>query len=148
MRRGPVLYCFSPGIYPEAGSFVFSSGASTKDLAAAMLTYWQARGLTRIGVITSTDASGQDVSRNIQDLMTRPERAGMTLVEQQRFNPGDVSAAAPAERVKAANPQAVFAWVTGSAVGTLFKALEAARAQMFGAFSAGGTRPDAATTLA
>lgn len=198
MRRGPVLYCFSPGIYPEAGSFVFSSGVSTKDLAGAMLTYWKARGLTRIGVITSTDATGQDASRNIQELVTRPEHAGMTLVEQQRFNPADVSAAAQAERIKAANPQAVFAWATGSAVGTLFKAItsagldvpvattngnmtyaqmqafaaflpremyfpsaewpahpgttlpdavEAAQAQMFGAFGSGGAKPDAASVF-
>jgi len=126
MRRGPVMYCFSPGIYPEAGSFTFSSGVSTRDLADALLTYWQARGLTRIGVITSTDASGQDALRNIQEQVARPEHAGITLVEQQRFNPADVSAAAQVERIKAANPQAVIAWSTGSAVGTLFKAITAA----------------------
>lgn len=126
MRRGPVMYCFSPGIYPEAGSFAFSSGVSTKDLADAMLTYWQARGITRIGVITSTDASGQDALRNIQEQVARPEHAGVTLVEQQRFNPADVSAAAQLERIKAANPQAVIAWSTGSAVGTVFKAITSA----------------------
>ncbi len=126
MRRGPVMYCFSPGVYPEPGSFMFSSGVSTKDLAAALLTYWQARGITRIGVVTSTDASGQDALRNIQELAAKPEFAGITLVEQQRFNPSDVSAAAQIERIKAANPQAVIAWSTGSAVGTLFKAITAA----------------------
>ena len=126
MRRGPVAYCFSPGVHPEPGSFMFSSGASTKDLAAAMLTFWQARGIVRIGVITSTDASGQDALRNIQELVARPEHAGVTLVEQQRFNPTDVSAAAQVERIKAANPQAVIAWSTGSAVGTVFKAITSA----------------------
>ena len=126
MKRGPVMYCFSPGIYPEPGSFVFSSGVSTKDLAAALLNYWQARGITRIGLITSTDASGQDALRNIQELAARPDYAGITLVEQQRFNPTDVSAAAQIERIKAAQPQAVIAWSTGSAVGTVFKAITAA----------------------
>lgn len=126
MRRGPVMYCFSPGIYPEPGSFVFSSGVSTKDLAAALLTYWQAKGITRIGVITSTDASGQDALRNIQELVAKPEHAGITLVEQQRFNPTDVSAAAQVERIKAANPQALIAWSTGSAIGTVFKAITSA----------------------
>lgn len=126
MRRGPVMYCFSPGVYPEPGSFMFSSGVSTKDLAAALLTYWQAKGITRIGLITSTDASGQDALRNIQELVARPEHAGITLVEQQRFNPADVSAAAQVERIKAANPQAMIAWSTGSAVGTVFKAITSA----------------------
>ncbi len=126
MRRGPVLYCFSPGVYPEPGSYMFSSGVSTKDLAAALLTYWKAKGITRIGLITSTDASGQDALRNILELVARPEHAGITLVEQQRFNPTDVSAAAQIERIKAADPQAVIAWSTGSAVGTVFKAITAA----------------------
>lgn len=126
MRRGPVLYCFSPGVHPEPGSFMFSSGVSTKDLAAALLTYWEAKGIKRIGVITSTDASGQDALRNIQELAAEPRHAGITLVEQQRFNPTDVSAAAQIERIKAADPQAIIAWSTGSAVGTVFKAITAA----------------------
>ncbi len=126
VRRGPVTYCFSPGIYPEPGSFLFSSGVSTKDLAAALLAYWKAKGITRIGLITSTDASGQDALRNILELMAQPAQAGMAIVEQQRFNPTDVSAAAQIERIKAADPQAVIAWSTGSAVGTVFKAITAA----------------------
>ena len=125
MRRGPVMYCFSPGVYPESGSFMFSSGVSTKDLAAALITYWKSRGITRLGLITSTDASGQDALRNILELVGKPD-AGVTVVEQQRFNPTDVSAAAQIERIKAANPQAVIAWSTGSAVGTVFKAITAA----------------------
>lgn len=126
MRRGPVMYCFSPGVYPEPGSYMFSSGVSTKDLAAALLTYWKAKGITRIGLITSTDASGQDALRNILEQVARPENADIILVEQQRFNPTDVSAAAQIERIKAANPQAIIAWSTGSAVGTVFKAITAA----------------------
>lgn len=125
-RRGPVLYCFSPGVYPDPGSFMFSSGVSTKDLADALLTYWRAKGITRIGLITSTDASGQDALRNILEQVARPEHSGITLVEQQRFNPTDVSASAQIERIKAANPHAVIAWSTGSAVGTVFKAITAA----------------------
>ena len=126
MKRGPVMYCFSPGVYPEPGSFLFSSGVSTKDLAAAQLAYWQARGLKRIALITSTDASGQDAQRNILALFAKPEFAGLSLVEQQRFNSGDVSAAAQIETIKAASPQALIAWSSGAAVGTLFKAITAA----------------------
>ena len=126
MKRGPVMYCFSPGIFPEPGSFVFSSGVSTKDLAAGLLSYFKAKGMTRLGLITSTDASGQDALRNILELVAKPEYQGITLIEQQRFNPTDVSAAAQIEKIKAANPQAVIAWSTGSAIGTVFKAMTAA----------------------
>lgn len=125
-RAGPVLDCFSPGVYPEPGGFMFSSGVSTKDLAAAQLAYWKAKGITRLGLITSTDASGQDALRNILEAVAKPENAGVQIVEQQRFNPTDVSVSAQVEKIKAANPQAVIAWSTGSAIGTVFKAMSAA----------------------
>src|SRR5215213_5914429 len=44
MRRGPVLYCFSPGIYPQPGSFVFSTSVATRDLASSLLRYFRLRG--------------------------------------------------------------------------------------------------------
>jgi branched-chain amino acid transport system substrate-binding protein len=37
MKDGPLLYCFSPGIHPVNGGFVYSSSISTKELAAALL---------------------------------------------------------------------------------------------------------------
>lgn len=47
MRRGPVLYCLSPGIYPAAGGFIFTSSVSTRDLAAAQIRYFRLRGVTK-----------------------------------------------------------------------------------------------------
>jgi branched-chain amino acid transport system substrate-binding protein len=124
MRRGPVMYCLSPGIYPAAGSFVFSSSNATKDLAAVLVRYYRLRGLTRLGVITSTDASGLDAARNIKDVLAQPENKDMQLVADASFNPTDVSASAQIQRIKGANPQAMIAWSTGAAVGTVFKAIK------------------------
>lgn len=123
MRRGPVMYCFSPGIRPAAGGFVFSSSISTKDLAATQLRYFHAKGWTKIAVITSTDASGQDAARNIKELLAEPENKDFTVVSEQTFNPSDISAAAQVQRIKGAAPQALIAWSTGTAVGTVFKAI-------------------------
>ena len=39
------------------------------------------------------------------------------------FNPSDVSASSQIQRIKGANPQALIAWSTGSAIGTVFKAI-------------------------
>ena len=76
VRRGPVDYCFSPGIHPAAGSFVFSGSVSTKDLGAAQLRYFRLEGLTKMAMITSTDASGQDAARNIHELLARAREQG------------------------------------------------------------------------
>ncbi len=123
-RRGPVLFCLSPGIYPAPGSFTFSSSNSTRDLASALLRYFAARGLTRIAVITSTDASGQDAQRQLREVVADPANKAITVVNETSFNPTDVSASAQIQRIKGSAPQVVIAWSTGSAIGTVFKAIQ------------------------
>jgi branched-chain amino acid transport system substrate-binding protein len=123
MKNGPVLFCFSPGIHPAPGSFVFTSGVDTRDLASSLIRYWRLKGITRVGLITSTDASGQDAERNIRAIFAEPENKDIAIAGDARFNPADVSAAAQIEHIKAANPQALIAWSTGGPIATVFKAI-------------------------
>lgn len=124
MRRGPVLYCFSPSIDPEEDSFVFSSSTSTRALADGLLAFFAAKGWTKIGLITSTDATGQDAHKNILELVDSDAHAGVEIVEDQTFNPTDVSVAAQVQRLKGASPDAVIAWSTGAPIGTVLKAIK------------------------
>ena len=39
--------------------------ADDADLAAAQIRYWKSRGITKLALITSTDASGQDAVRTV-----------------------------------------------------------------------------------
>ncbi len=126
MRNGPVMYCLSPGIPPPDGGYVFTSSVSTLDLFRATLTYYQLRGWTRVAVLTSTDASGQDAERGIKEEFARPENKGMDLVASARFNPTDVSADAQIQRMKAADPQAIITWTSGTPLGTVFRAIAGA----------------------
>lgn len=123
MKNGPVLYCLSPGVHPAAGSFMFTSSVATRDLAAAQLRYFSLKGMKRIGLITSTDASGQDAARNIRELLKQPEFKDIQLVGEASFNPSDVSASSQIHRIKGSAPDAIIAWSTGSAIGTVFKAI-------------------------
>jgi branched-chain amino acid transport system substrate-binding protein len=123
MRNGPVLYCLSPGIYPAAGSFVFSSSVATRDLASSLLTFLVGKGWTKLALITSTDASGQDALKQIKEQLAKPEHKGVQLVGEQSFNPSDVSASAQIQRLKGSDAQALIAWSTGAPVGTVFKAI-------------------------
>lgn len=123
MKNGPVLYCFSPGIYPAAGSYVFSSSISTKELAGALLRYAGGRGWKKIALITSSDASGQDAYKQIKALLGSAEHKNVQLVAEAQFNPGDVSASAQIQRLKEANPDLLIAWSTGGPIGTVFKAI-------------------------
>src|SRR5579875_2232946 len=115
-RQGPVEYCFSPGIHPAAGSYVFSSGLSTADLLLASARFMKAKGWTKVGVITSTDATGQDADRVIAEAFRTV--GGINVI--------DVSVSAQMAHIKASGAQVLIAWSTGSPFGTLLRgALEA-----------------------
>ena len=122
MANGPVEYCLSPGIHPAPGSHVFSASTSTGDLMVALIRYFRLEGLTKIAMMTSTDASGQDADRGIDQVLALPENKDVQKVEQQHFNTSDISVAAQIQRIKEAQPQAFIAWTTGAAIATILRA--------------------------
>lgn len=123
VRNGPLLYCFSPGVEPAPGGYMFSSSTSTRDLMSGVLNYIGRNGMKRFAMITSTDASGQDAYKNIKLLAAGPDHKDLQLVAEAQFNPTDVSASAQIQRIKAANPDILIVWTTGSPAGTVFKAI-------------------------
>ena len=123
MRSGPVMYCLSPSLYAKPGDYAFSSSVSTKGLSEGLLRYFKERGWTKIGLITSTDASGQDAVKQIKPLLGEDEFKALQIVADAQFNPTDVSASAQVQRIKGAKPDAVIVWTTGAPAGTVFKAI-------------------------
>lgn len=121
--NGPVQYCLSPGIHPKDGSYTFTSSTSTHDLAIALVRYFRLKGWTRIATMTSTDASGQDAENNLKNVVKMPENKSVKIVEAGHFNTTDVSVSAQIERIKAANPQVLIAWSTGTPIATIFRGI-------------------------
>ncbi len=122
-QNGPVQYCLSPGVHPKKGSYTFSSGVSTLDLANAVIRYFRLKGWTRLALMFSTDATGQDAERGIKAILALPENKAMKVVETAHFNPNDVNVSAQLENVKAAHPQAFIAWSTGAPIATVFRGM-------------------------
>jgi branched-chain amino acid transport system substrate-binding protein len=123
MQSGPVMYCLSPGVHPAAGSYIFTTSVSTRDLAQAIIRYFRMKGWTRIALMTSTDASGQDAEQSVLNAVKLDENKGVELVAREHFNPADVAVSAQIENVKAAQPQAFIAWTTGAPIATIFKGI-------------------------
>jgi branched-chain amino acid transport system substrate-binding protein len=121
LKAGPVSYCLSPGIHPEAGSYMLSIGASTVDLIAVMVRYMRDRGIKRVAVITSTNASGQDGERSIDAALADASNKGMSIVAREHFADADLSVAAQITRIGAVAPQAVIAWASGTPFGTVLR---------------------------
>lgn len=124
MTNGPTQYCLSPGIHPQAGSYVFSTSSSSTDQIAAVVRYYRMMGWTKIASLMTTDASGQDGDRSLAEVLQYPENTGkMQLVIQDHFNPSDVSVAAQMARIKGSGAQAIVAWTTGAPAATVFRGM-------------------------
>jgi branched-chain amino acid transport system substrate-binding protein len=123
LGQGPVLYCLSPGYHPPPGSYAFSANTSTWDSQVSIIRYFREKGQKRIATITSSDATGQDADRGMDAALAAPENSGVQIVDREHFNLSDVSVGAQIERMRAANPQLVLAWATGTPSATIFKGL-------------------------
>jgi branched-chain amino acid transport system substrate-binding protein len=119
-KAGPVMYCFSPGIHPKAGSYVFSSSVSTNSMLHVGARFFHEHGWTKIAVITSTDATGQDGARAIRAAFERPG-SGEKIVAWKHFNDDDASVDAQMADIQASGAQALVAWSTGTPFGTLLR---------------------------
>ena len=124
MKNGPVHYCLSPAIHPQAGGYTFSSSSSSIDQIAAVVRYYRMKGWTKIATLETTDASGQDGDKSIDTVLEYPENKGvMQKLIAEHFNPTDVSVAAQIEKIKASGAQAMIAWTTGAPAATVFKGM-------------------------
>lgn len=120
-KSGPVMYCFSNGVHPISGSFMFSANPSTVDLLRVATRYFRERKWSRIAVLAGTDATGQDGERSLADALASPENASLKVVDREHFNPTDVSVSAQMARIKASNADVLVAWTTGTPLATVLR---------------------------
>jgi branched-chain amino acid transport system substrate-binding protein len=121
LTNGPVAYCLSNAIHPPAGSNMFSAQLSTKDFAAASLRYLLAKGVHKIALLTSTDATGQDGEQIVVENLKSPQLRDLQIVANEHFNAGDIAMTAQLSRIKAAGAEAIDAWTTGPPFGTILQ---------------------------
>jgi len=122
-KDGPLLYCLSPGVRPAPGSWLFANFTPTTDAISAVLRFCREHGWDRVSFITSTDATGLDADKAIDDNLTSPENKVLTRAGQEHFNVADLSVAAQIARIKSANPQALVVWTTGAPFGTILTSI-------------------------
>jgi branched-chain amino acid transport system substrate-binding protein len=120
---GPVLYCYTPGVHPEAGSWIYSSGYSTIDMFATGMRFFRERGLKKIAILSTTDASGQEAGPTMAGILARPENASLAMVDHEQFAVTDLSVAAQLERIKNSGAQLIIAWASGTPFGTILRGL-------------------------
>ena len=123
IASGPVMYCLSNVIHPPNGSFAFSASPSTKDYTAVGLRWLKAKGVHKLALLTTTDASGQDGEAVALENLKLPEFRSLQVVANEHFSVTDLTVAAQVARIKAAGAEAVDAWTTGTPFGTVLRSV-------------------------
>ncbi len=123
MKNGPVQFCLSPSFEPAKGGYGFSSGVATRDQLAAIIRYFRLKGWTKLAILNSSDATGQNADRDIKGVLAKDENKGVDIVLAEHFNPADISVGAQIARIKESGATAMIAWTTGVPVATIFKGM-------------------------
>lgn len=124
-ERGPVQYCYSPAVKPKSGSFDFFNGPAIEDVQPVVLRYFLSRGIRNMALLTSTDTSGSDFEARLDANLAKPEfKDSVKLVAREHFTVSDISVAAQMARIKAANPQVLLTFTTGTPFGTVLHAFQ------------------------
>lgn len=118
-ESGPVQYCLSPGI--DASGYVWSASAKTDAMAEETMKYWKAKGITKVAIVNTTDASGTDGGRAAAEAA---KRVGVTVTNKVTYDPNAVSVTSQLQQAMSGNPQALVVWATGTPVGVALKGIE------------------------
>lgn len=123
MKNGPLQYCLSPGVSTEPGGYVFASSSSFQANSLADLNYVHHRGFSRIAIMASTDASGQESQRLVLANLALPAYRSMKAVDVENFAPTDIGVTAQVAKIKSADPDFIFVYAIGGALTTVLRSL-------------------------
>ena len=125
-KSGPVTFCLSPAIFPRANGYMFMGAPSIDDVQPVLFRYLVLRKLTKVAMITSTDASGADFEKRVDGVLAAPEFKDIKVVSRLHFGTGDISVAAQMSRIKAVAPDVLLTFTVGTPFGTLLKGVHEA----------------------
>lgn len=113
-KDGPVCIVSSPSVHPDEGGYVFAPHASSIDLAIATTNFAKKRGWKKIAFMVTTDATGQDGQKTMQQVFNGPEGKGTKIVDVESFGATDLTVAAQVAKIKAVAPDAAYVIATGA----------------------------------
>lgn len=122
-KSGPVGLCLNPSGRPEPGSYQFDPFPDSLEVASSFLEYFQEHGLTKVALLNSSDASGQDANQAFNAMLRSPQFSKLTKVAEETYLPSDVSVAAQIAKIKAAGAQAIVSFNTGLPFGTVLRGM-------------------------
>jgi branched-chain amino acid transport system substrate-binding protein len=119
--QSTVVYCLSPGLVPDARSYMFASSASLVHVMPAQFRFIRTSGKLRVGLLVTTDATGQRSDKMIDFTTHLDENKSIAVVAHEHFSDSDISVAAQLSRIKAADPQALYVSAGGTPFQTVMR---------------------------
>jgi branched-chain amino acid transport system substrate-binding protein len=120
-KAGPVSFCLSPAIFPRTNGYMFMGVPSIDDVQPVLFRYLLTRKLTKVAMITSTDASGADFEKRVDGILARDEFKDIKVLTREHFAVADLSVAAQMSRIKATGADVLLTFTVGTQFGTLLK---------------------------
>ena len=108
----------TPIIEPKPDSFHFTPWPSEETGYRVALKWFQAKGIKTVGVIATTDLSGESGNRWVQKLHAE---YGLQITITERMEMADKDVTAQLTKIKAAKPDAVFSIGSGAIVAVVAK---------------------------
>jgi branched-chain amino acid transport system substrate-binding protein len=120
-QHGPVHYCLGNGGHPLTGGYEFFTQFNNESQMAVLMRYVRHRGMHKIATIFSIDGGGQDAEQAFMTTTQLPENKTLDVVAREHFTATDLSVTAQMAHIKAAKPDLLLAWATGTPAGTLLR---------------------------
>lgn len=117
-------WCFSPTFYPKLGGYVYASSVASRDLILGMVRFMKGRGMHKIALISTTDASGRVGESDMLDVLKMPENSMMSLVANEHYAGSDIGVNAQMAKIKASAPDAIMVWTAGTPLGTALHGIQ------------------------
>ena len=102
---------------------MFTGSIAPLDTLAAMLHFFRDHGWTKLALLHTIDATGQEHDTAMDRLLAQPENHALKVVIEEHFAPADVSVSAQVTRIRASDAQALIVSAVGSAFATAFRAI-------------------------
>lgn len=97
---------------------VFQTPWSNTIVAPFTLEAVKAAGITKIALVSDTGGFGKD-GRDV--VIAEAKKAGVEIVSDQTFNPGDTDMSAQLTKIKGSDAQAILMWTAGKEASTVLK---------------------------
>lgn len=68
VKNGPALLTASPNVEPDASGYVFQTSPTDRDMTEALALYLKSNGVSTLGMIAATDASGEVAVANARSV--------------------------------------------------------------------------------